>query len=288
MDAKTTGRFIAELRKQRGYTQKELAEKIMVTDKAISRWETGKGLPDTSLLKPLGDILGVSVGELLSGKIIEEAEMKDQTDRIILDSLKYSSRMLANMVNLVLFLIGLALVISPVFLTSRKYYWVGGIVFIGIAVLRTYLKKEGKIVKLTDRAFYAVGIAFHAISLILELLPLGAVLIFAPSPTERVIHTYSYFDLNLVGYANFSPMLTGILTVAVVILGITILCRYEKAKKRKKAVFVCSVIAFVLSFVPLFMFGSDGMTMISYVISAAMAVSICFQAVANRRELSAA
>lgn len=43
MDAKTTGRFIAELRKQKGYTQKELAEKIMVTDKAISRWETGKG-----------------------------------------------------------------------------------------------------------------------------------------------------------------------------------------------------------------------------------------------------
>lgn len=83
MDAKTTGRFIAELRKQKGYTQKELAEKIMVTDKAISRWETGKGLPDTSLLKPLGDILGVSVGELLSGKIIEEAEMKDQTNRII-------------------------------------------------------------------------------------------------------------------------------------------------------------------------------------------------------------
>lgn len=125
MDAKTTGRFIAELRKQKGYTQKELAEKIMVTDKAISRWETGKGLPDTSLLKPLGDILGVSVGELLSGKIIEEAEMKDQTDRIILDSLKYSSRMLANMVNLVLFLIGLALVISPVFLQmnfNTQYY----------------------------------------------------------------------------------------------------------------------------------------------------------------------
>lgn len=279
---------LQQLRTGKNLTQEQLAEQLYVSRTAISKWESGKGLPDTSLLKPLGDILGVSVGELLSGKIIEEAEMKDQTDRIILDSLKYSSRMLANMVNLVLFLIGLALVISPVFLTSRKYYWIGGIVFVGIAVLRTYLKKEGKTVKLTDRAFYAVGIAFHAISLILELLPLGAVLIFAPSPTERVIHTYSYFDLNLVGYANFSPMLTGILTVAVVILGITILCRYEKAKKRKKAVFVCSVIAFVLSFVPLFMFGSDGMTMISYVISAAMAVSICFQAVANRRELSAA
>ena len=63
MDKNTTGRFIAELRKQKGFTQKELAENLMVTDKAISRWETGKGLPDTSLLKPLGDVLGVSVTE---------------------------------------------------------------------------------------------------------------------------------------------------------------------------------------------------------------------------------
>ena len=60
MDAKTTGRFLAELRKEKGYTQKELGDKLMVTDKAISRWETGKGLPDTALLKPLSEILGVS------------------------------------------------------------------------------------------------------------------------------------------------------------------------------------------------------------------------------------
>ena len=73
MDKNITGRFIAELRKQKGFTQKELAEKLIVTDKAISRWETGKGLPDTSLLKPLGDVLGVSITELLSGKRIEES-----------------------------------------------------------------------------------------------------------------------------------------------------------------------------------------------------------------------
>lgn len=72
MDTNVTGRFIAELRKQKGYTQKELAEKLRVTDKAISRWETGKGFPDTSLLKPLSDSLGVSVGELLSGKLWKE------------------------------------------------------------------------------------------------------------------------------------------------------------------------------------------------------------------------
>lgn len=96
MDKNTTGRFIAELRKQKGFTQKELAENLMVTDKAISRWETGKGLPDTSLLKPLGDVLGVSVTELLSGKKIEEVDMKERADNIILEALNYSKRMISS------------------------------------------------------------------------------------------------------------------------------------------------------------------------------------------------
>lgn len=89
MDAKVTGCFIVQLRKELGLTQKELAEKLEVTDKAISRWETGKGLPDTSLLKPLAEILGVSVGELLSGKRMDDSQIKNQADHIILESLSY-------------------------------------------------------------------------------------------------------------------------------------------------------------------------------------------------------
>lgn len=89
MDAKVTGCFIAQLRKELGLTQKELAEKLEVTDKAISRWETGKGLPDTSLLKPLAEIFGVSVGELLSGKRMDDSQIKSQADHIILESLGY-------------------------------------------------------------------------------------------------------------------------------------------------------------------------------------------------------
>ena len=92
MDAKVTGCFIAQLRKELGLTQKELAEKLKVTDKAISRWETGKGLPDTSLLKPLAEILGVSVGELLSGKRMDDSQIKSQADHIILESLGYEER----------------------------------------------------------------------------------------------------------------------------------------------------------------------------------------------------
>lgn len=88
MDAKKTGVFIAQLRKELGLTQKELADALNVSDKAISRWETGKGFPDTALLKPLGDTLGVSVGELLSGERMAETEVRERTDEVIVETLR--------------------------------------------------------------------------------------------------------------------------------------------------------------------------------------------------------
>ncbi len=209
--------------------------------------------------------------------------MKEQTDKIILDSLKYSGRMFAKMVNLILILIGTVLLLSPLFLAGKNY-WVAGIVFMGIAALRIYAEKRGKKVKLTDKSFYAVSIILQIAALILELLPFGAVLVFAAGPTETVTHTYSYFNLALVGYANFTPLLTGILSISIVILGIIALCRYDSAKKCKSAVFICSVIAAVLSLVPLLLFGSVGMTTISYIITMMMVFSVCLQAVANRKE----
>ena len=63
-----TGAMIKRVREQRKMTQAELAEKIFVTDKAISKWETGRGYPDVSLIEPLAKVLGVSVIELLSGQ----------------------------------------------------------------------------------------------------------------------------------------------------------------------------------------------------------------------------
>lgn len=63
-----TGSTIKFLREKKGYTQKQLAELLTVSDKAVSKWETQKGLPDISLLEPLARALGVSVAELLSGE----------------------------------------------------------------------------------------------------------------------------------------------------------------------------------------------------------------------------
>jgi len=80
MNTKKIGEFIKQKRKEIGLTQEQLAEKIFVTEKAISRWETGRGTPDISLLIPLSKELNISTSELLNG---EENTKDDTIDNII-------------------------------------------------------------------------------------------------------------------------------------------------------------------------------------------------------------
>lgn len=68
------GEFVVQLRKEKGMTQKELAEKLYVSDKAVSKWERGLSLPDIALLQPMAETLGVSVTELLSGQMIRPGQ----------------------------------------------------------------------------------------------------------------------------------------------------------------------------------------------------------------------
>ena len=70
MNTYVTGATIRQMREKRGLTQAELAEKIGVSSKAVSKWETAKGLPDISLLQPLSQALGISVIELMNGEHI--------------------------------------------------------------------------------------------------------------------------------------------------------------------------------------------------------------------------
>ena len=74
IDKKDFGCFVAELRKEKGFTQKELAEKLFVSDKAISKWECGLSMPDITLLVPLSKVLDVTVTELLECKRIDKLE----------------------------------------------------------------------------------------------------------------------------------------------------------------------------------------------------------------------
>lgn len=80
MDLQIIGRFIKEQRKMKGMTQAELAEKICVSEKTISKWECGNGFPDTSLMLPLCKELGITANELLSGKKLTGDEYMRQAE----------------------------------------------------------------------------------------------------------------------------------------------------------------------------------------------------------------
>lgn len=80
MDLQIIGRFIKEQRKMKGMTQAELAEKICVSEKTISKWECGNGFPDTSLMLPLCKELGITANELLSGKKLMGDEYMRQAE----------------------------------------------------------------------------------------------------------------------------------------------------------------------------------------------------------------
>lgn len=94
MDAKMTGQLIAAQRRELGLSQMELAEQLHVTDKAISRWETGRGMPSVDLLEPLADMLGLSVSELVSGKRLTTEELPKEAGGQIVDSMKRNTWML--------------------------------------------------------------------------------------------------------------------------------------------------------------------------------------------------
>ena len=85
MDQVKIGRFIAECRKNINLTQMQLADKLGITDKAVSKWERGVAMPDSSIMLELCDILQINVNELLSGEIIDMENNNQKNEQILLD-----------------------------------------------------------------------------------------------------------------------------------------------------------------------------------------------------------
>ena len=88
MDQTRIGRFIADRRKKASLTQMQLAEKLNITDRAISKWENGKSLPDSSIMLELCDVLGISVNDLLSGEVVTMENYNKEIEKNLLDMIK--------------------------------------------------------------------------------------------------------------------------------------------------------------------------------------------------------
>ena len=83
MNQYITGAVIKELREKHHLTQAELAEKLNVSDKTVSKWETGRGYPDISLLEPIANVFGISIAELFSGNAIHNVNVSANMQRSV-------------------------------------------------------------------------------------------------------------------------------------------------------------------------------------------------------------
>ena len=88
MDQIKIGKFIADERKRKGYTQKQLSEKLDISDKTISKWERGNGFPEVSLLLPLCNELEITVNELLSGERVSEDDYRKKAEENMVNLVK--------------------------------------------------------------------------------------------------------------------------------------------------------------------------------------------------------
>ena len=175
MNNTKTGQFISSRRKELGFTQNQLAEKLNVTDKAISKWENGKSAPDIATLLPLAEVLEVSVVEILNGKRMEQVEMQAESDFAIVDTMKKSKKKIVcsviAAVVLVLLLISLipayhyfsSISINDTDALAKKAYEDCGINFENVeenAVLKT-VKTGDYLVLLIENNSYMTDVVFR-------------------------------------------------------------------------------------------------------------------------------
>lgn len=91
MDLDKTGKFIAELRKEQGLTQEQLGDKIGVTNKTVSRWETGTYLPPADALLAMSELFSVSINEFLSGRRLSKEAYKEAAEQNLTQAIRVSS-----------------------------------------------------------------------------------------------------------------------------------------------------------------------------------------------------
>ena len=150
MDLGKIGKFIATKRKEVNLTQEELAEKLMVTDRAVSKWERGLSLPDAGKMLDLCGILGISVNELLNGEKIEMKDLNKKSDELLVELTKQEE-----IKNKKLMMSMWAIIISAV------------LFYAGIIALASYTLKEGTLlgIIICSSTILLVLVAFYAFSI---------------------------------------------------------------------------------------------------------------------------
>ncbi len=191
MNQTEIGKFIAKCRKEKKLTQAQLAEKLNITDRAVSKWETGKNMPDSSIMLELCEILGITVNELLSGEEIDmEYYEKKADENLIALKRKDENNMTKNVIISILFsvilLIGIMVCLICNIAISSNLTWslipVSSIIFAwAILFPSIILGKRGIIVSLISLSVFIIPYLFLLSRLIKvkEIVSVGVVMAIA-------------------------------------------------------------------------------------------------------------
>lgn len=274
MDLKKTGALIAARRKELGLTQKELADRLQVTDKAISRWETGKGFPETALLQSLAQVLEISITEIVNGELTQPETAAKQADDALLSAMNYAKGMGNTILSVLLFICGGIFAVAPlvVVAASTMLMWgISALCFAWAVVLHWNKWPSPKLAQI-------ISVVLLAGALVLQMIPGSAVMHFAAGPEETIAKYVSCFDPLLWGYAMFMPPLSAVLTVVTLIMALV--CLIWKKDGLRGKVFVCTIVAGVFMLLPL-LFGGKYLTMMGFFVVLLQFFSAMFQARAN-------
>ena len=122
MNQEAIGKFIAVCRKEKGLTQMQLAEKLNITNRAVSKWETGKSCPDTSIMLELCDILGITVNELLSGERISMENYQKKAEENLVELQQKKDKAQKGLLRVELIWLAVAVLVSPIHFAVNYYY----------------------------------------------------------------------------------------------------------------------------------------------------------------------
>lgn len=160
MNQEKIGKFIAKLRKEKKLTQEQLAEKLGVTSKSISRWENGNTMPDVSLFEPLCKELNITINELLSGKKIKKDEYQEKFEENVINTINYANKKIdssKNQIAIFLLVAGFLVILTAVTIFPSESSWSSIYSSCGLIISLIGFAKIVRKVKYSKRLFLNYG-----------------------------------------------------------------------------------------------------------------------------------
>ena len=202
MDVKKIGKFIAENRKKKNLTQEQLAERLGVTSKTISRWENGNYMPDISLLKPLSEELEITLNDLISGEKVDEEHYQEKLEKSLVNTIDYSKKQIEKtklQESYIIMIIGILIAFCAILIFNPESSWGSVYSIIGIIVFVVGLFKTLKFKNFYKKLGISI-LTFAAIFSLFYFVDMLSVCEFKRPPMYRYKTTTDFTSSKVITY----------------------------------------------------------------------------------------